>query len=313
MRDLEAKMNQLWIKLKSLFFYLVKPSESIRDDEEAFRATMLSSLLLLYSTLTTASFVWSTYTMPAVTARVETNFYIAIFMMGFFYILSRTRYAVTVGWIWVLFMVGVLLYSASFMITETQTVQMLSHLGNAIFISSFILPTISTVLVSILCASVLFYTPEIYPQVSPMAGDSIFRFIIFISSLSILSGYLRIYFFKLSRQKALLDATNESKNLFLASVSHEIRTPLTAIIGFSEIVNNDVNVPVKTKRYLERIYENSKYLLQLINNVIEISRIEANQIVVEKSSTNIPAEVHSLVESFYAKANAKGLHIEMHF
>ena len=311
MLNVKQDFEKYWLAIKTKFYYLVKPSECIEGDEQAFRATMLSSLLLLYAFLTSSSFLWSSYSMPEVTARVENNFYIAIFMMGVFYILSRTRFSPYVAWTWILFMISMLAFSASAVLRETQAVQMLVHIGNAIFISSFIFSTLSTIFVSIICISILAFSPDIYPVISEEAGDSLMRFMFFISALSVLSVHLRNHFFKLSRQKALADATNESKNLFLASMSHEIRTPLTAIIGFSEVVKEQNDIPTPTRLYLDRIYENSKYLLQLISNVIELSRLEAKQIIVENCKSNVANEVTSSVDSFFRKASDKGLEIRL--
>ncbi|MCB0391026.1 MAG: response regulator [Bdellovibrionales bacterium] len=303
----KAKLNEFWFRVRSKLYLLVAPSKYITDEKAAYRATMVSTLILLYIFLTIVSFVWSTYTMPQVTAKIEYSFYIAIILKGIFYLLSRTRYSYYVSLSWVIFMIFILMYSASFVLTETQAVQLLVHIANAIFVSSFIFSTFSTILISLVCITIISFSPEIYPVISYQSGDSLMRFLMFISALSTISGYLTDHFFELSRKNAYADATNESKTLFLASMSHEIRTPLTAIIGFSELAQSQRNLPKKTQLYLNKIFENSNYLLQLISNVIELSKIEAKQLFVQEVKVNMVNEIESAVSSFVKKAEEKDL------
>ena len=99
---------------------------------------------------------------------------------------------------------------------------------------------------------------------------------------------------------------SESKSLFLANMSHEIRTPMNSIMGFAELAL-DGDVPVKTKDYLEKIMKNTTWLLQIINDVLDISKIEAGRMELE----NIPFDVHELFTScrtlILPKAVEKGL------
>jgi len=75
-------------------------------------------------------------------------------------------------------------------------------------------------------------------------------------------------------------AASRSKSAFLANMSHEIRTPMNSIIGFSELAMDD-NISVKTKDYLIKILDNSEWLLQLINDILDISKIESGKMILE--------------------------------
>jgi len=102
------------------------------------------------------------------------------------------------------------------------------------------------------------------------------------------------------------DAANRAKSAFLANMSHEIRTPMNSIIGFSELAL-DCEIPEEPKSYLRLIMENSKGLLQIINDILDVSKIEAGKMTIE----SIPFDIHdvfALCRSATApKATEKGL------
>jgi len=87
-----------------------------------------------------------------------------------------------------------------------------------------------------------------------------------------------------------LEAASRTKSEFLANMSHEIRTPMNGIIGFSELALDDRNVPTKTRNYLEKIKASSEGLLEIINDVLDVSKVEAGKIIME----NIPFDLHEV-------------------
>lgn len=104
-----------------------------------------------------------------------------------------------------------------------------------------------------------------------------------------------------------------SKSAFLANMSHEIRTPLTAIIGFTESLQENGLPDAERVEYLDIIYRSSKHLLQLINDILDLTKIEADKLSVELLKINpvgIIAEVESLVHML---AEAKGLCITIEY
>jgi len=86
------------------------------------------------------------------------------------------------------------------------------------------------------------------------------------------------------------EAASRSKSVFLANMSHEIRTPMNSIIGFSELAQDD-KISVKTRQYLSNISENALWLLDIINDILDNSKIESGKITLE----NISFDVHDLV------------------
>ena len=115
------------------------------------------------------------------------------------------------------------------------------------------------------------------------------------------------------REQQLAESATEAKSRFLANVSHEIRTPLNSIIGYSEMLNDkQVNVEDKAKA-TEAINSGGRYLLSIINDVLDLSKIEAGKIELEHIDTcvvSLVAEVKSYMEGF---ARQKDLTFGMQF
>jgi two-component system, chemotaxis family, sensor kinase Cph1 len=108
-------------------------------------------------------------------------------------------------------------------------------------------------------------------------------------------------------QKA--NAANQAKSQFLAKMSHELRTPLNAILGFTQIMSKDHSLSLKQKEYLDIINRSGEHLLTLINDVLEVSRIEAGQITLNETSFDINCLIDSIKEIFILKASNKGLEL----
>ncbi len=106
------------------------------------------------------------------------------------------------------------------------------------------------------------------------------------------------------------DIANRAKSEFLANMSHELRTPLNAIIGFSEIIKNEVLGPVGHKAYWEYardIYDSGKGLLQIINEILDIAKIEAGNRQLNDSVVDMNEVILSATEIMATKAEAGGI------
>ncbi len=113
----------------------------------------------------------------------------------------------------------------------------------------------------------------------------------------------------IAKQKAE-DAT-KAKSKFLASMSHEIRTPMNAIMGFSEILTNRVVDP-DNKKYLKNIVTATQKLLELINDILDLSKIEAGKIDFAPDFININSLLEEVVQLFAYKAETKGISLNLH-
>lgn len=100
---------------------------------------------------------------------------------------------------------------------------------------------------------------------------------------------------------------NSAKNTFLANMSHDMRTPLNAIIGFAALAKNYINDSEKVGEYIAKIETSSNQLLHLINDILEISRIESGEIRIENSECSLSDIIHTVYSSMHSKAEAKNI------
>jgi len=106
--------------------------------------------------------------------------------------------------------------------------------------------------------------------------------------------------------------TYNLKSLFLASMSHELRTPLTSIIGFSEFLSLDQskNLNDTQKQYISTIYDQSHYLLNLINGILDLSKIEAGKFEISINHFSFNKVLFNVTKSLNPKLSAKNLKLE---
>ncbi len=96
---------------------------------------------------------------------------------------------------------------------------------------------------------------------------------------------------KLQEAVVAADAANEAKSTFLFNMSHDIRTPMNAILGFAEIGRKNIQDPEKTRECFDKIQISGGKMLSIVDNVLELSRIESGKTIVEES----PVEVGSIL------------------
>ncbi|MDP2336921.1 MAG: PAS domain S-box protein [Bacteroidota bacterium] len=102
----------------------------------------------------------------------------------------------------------------------------------------------------------------------------------------------------LKKAKQEAEIANNYKNHFLANMSHEIRTPINTIIGFSELIKNESITSQKRNKYSGIIEENSQALLRLIDDIIDVSKIEANELKIKKEACSL-GDLFSELEMTY--------------
>lgn len=98
--------------------------------------------------------------------------------------------------------------------------------------------------------------------------------------------------------KEMAEAANRAKSEFLANMSHELRTPLNAILGYTQILKKHTDLTEQQQKGLEIIHKSGEHLLTLINDVLDLSKIEARKMELQPSSFQFPAFLQTLVEMF---------------
>jgi PAS domain S-box-containing protein len=113
--------------------------------------------------------------------------------------------------------------------------------------------------------------------------------------------------------KQLADAANRSKSEFLANMSHEIRTPMTAILGYTELLldkRNFDNAPEDRIQSIQTIQRNGEHLLAIIDDILDLAKIESGKMTVETVSTSPVAILEAVLSLMRVRSAAKGIVLE---
>ena len=107
--------------------------------------------------------------------------------------------------------------------------------------------------------------------------------------------------------RQLAEKANRAKSAFLANMSHELRTPLNAVLGFSQLMKNAPDATNEQRKNLDIITHSGEHLLNLINNVLDISKIESGHVELEESQLDLHQMLQELKSLMYMRAAEKGL------
>lgn len=106
------------------------------------------------------------------------------------------------------------------------------------------------------------------------------------------------------------DAASRTKSEFLANMSHELRTPLNAVMGFSEVIKNELFGPVgvaQYKQYADDIYDSGAHLLAIINDILDLSKVEAGKFDLNETEVQVPELCRSVIHIVKGRADEAGI------
>ena len=102
------------------------------------------------------------------------------------------------------------------------------------------------------------------------------------------------------------ESANRAKSIFLFNMSHDIRTPMNAIIGYADLASRHLDDPAKLEKYMENIQVCGQNLLMLLNNVLDLARIENDKTEIEYSVSDIEKDFRNCIAMFQNQADSKG-------
>lgn len=115
----------------------------------------------------------------------------------------------------------------------------------------------------------------------------------------------------LSEAVRAAETANRAKSTFLSNMSHDIRTPMNAIIGFTTLAVSNIDDKKRVRDYLGKILSSSNHLLSLINDILDMSRIESGKIHLEETEVSLPEVLHDLKTIISGQIHAKQLELYM--
>jgi len=180
--------------------------------------------------------------------------------------------------------------------------------------------------------TLLFLVPSSYVATNTvrLVNSTVVMVLVFMGILVLISSFFIFYTVRLQHKEVLdaerknnkelsnavlaaqtayktAESANHAKSAFLANISHDIRTPMNAIIGLAELLEHDTQQTHKNAEYVRKIKASSQQLLEIINNILDMSKIESGKAVMNMAEFDIQEVLKQLEAGFSTQAEANGL------
>jgi signal transduction histidine kinase/DNA-binding NarL/FixJ family response regulator len=144
---------------------------------------------------------------------------------------------------------------------------------------------------------------------SPVESLAMGVFLISCSMISGIAEAMRRAQTRAKEEKEKAEAANLAKSKFLASMSHELRTPLNAILGFSRLMHDEAGLSEEQRKTLDIINRSGEHLLNMINDVLDMAKVEAGRLSVENTLLDLGGMVRDITDLLRVRAEEKGLQL----
>lgn len=292
---------------------LTAPSKRIQKPQDAQAAHILSSVLILYVTCLIAVVEIPPLLIPGLVPEVVHQIgHISILLYLALYTLSRTRYfrLAAYGCLALLF---VSVFTTVIVDRRLEIIHgSYGWLTIGTLICSIVLPFWQSALFAALnavgIAVLAFALPEthfksLFIDLPPIT---------ILSALILTGAALRNRAERnLNLAKEEAERANFAKSRFLAAMSHEIRSPLGVVLGFTDILAQNDVTPDERQKFREMVTRNGTHLLSLINEVLDLSRVESGKLEVKLAPVKVREEVQALVVQHRMLASKKGVNINL--